>query len=76
MMKAGYAATFASEASKAIRANQSRGAANSIPRHARVAGSPAGNDTSFGSYFKMTPTSRQEYEAAIVTGVAVIVAGV
>ena len=41
-MKAGYAATFASEASMAIRANLVRGAVNPIPRHTRVAGSPAG----------------------------------
>ena len=50
--EAGYAATFASEASMAIRANANRGAVNPIPRHARVTGSPAGNGTSVRRYLK------------------------
>ena len=55
-MKAGYAATFASEAGMAIRANPVRGAACPIPRHTRVAGSPAGIVPSV-RWYKKTPST-------------------
>ena len=62
-VKAGYAATFASEAGMEIRANHVRGAVYPIPRHARVAGNPAGIAPSV-RWYKKTPPMRTPGAAA------------